>query len=141
MEKPTLTNKEDNTTCTDHEFADSGPREIMKVIRQNTTIQAEKLVRPYHGKWLRLTGPVRDIGAWHADASFAQVTLQNFCSGDSYVFFHFNDEAIVQNRLSLLNVDTKITIVGKITEIYALGITLSECKLESVHRTTELDSY
>lgn len=114
------------------EFSDAEPAEIMSVLTGATTdIQANKLLRPYYGKWLRVSGPLENATAWSSGSSL--VTFSNFLSiGENRVNAFFNDEHVVEGRLALLRVGTRLTIIGQITDVGRLGITLMHCEIESV---------
>jgi hypothetical protein len=116
----------------DREFADASPAEIMSVFQGNTAIQSDKLLRPHIGKWLRVTGPLHNVTTWSPTGHFSQVTLDNFTGNNIWMWFVFNDKRVVEGRLAALRIGTQLTIVGKISEIGRLGITLEECQIESV---------
>lgn len=115
------------------QFADATPAEMQGVFKEHTTIQAHKLVEPHLGKWVRLTGSLRDVSKWHG--TFAQVTLDDYnVMSDVTVFMYFTDKEVVDGRLAALNRGVEMTIVGKVERISASHVDLTECEIESVQR-------
>jgi hypothetical protein len=116
----------------DREFAYAGPKEILQEFQDHTEIQANKLVRPHYGKWLRAHGPLQNVDSWDASVKYATATLSNytFVTGNG-VFFKFCDKDIVEGRLAVLKRGTPITIIGKIDSIQPYAIWLKDCEIES----------
>ena len=135
--------KENSVTLTAHdeiapptypnrEFSDTGPEEIMKVLKENTGIQADKLLRPYYGKWMRFSGPLADVSPWTPYAKFATVSLSNYSVSTTNVIFYFQNRNVVEGRLAVLRPGTQLTIKGEISDIDPLWIQLNRCEIESV---------
>jgi hypothetical protein len=97
-----------------------------------TDIQAHKLVRPYYGKWLRLSGALDSVERWSESRRYSYVSLRNFIPPEAHVLFRFRDKQVLGNRLALLATGTEITVIGEIQSVTENYITLDMCELESV---------
>jgi hypothetical protein len=89
-----------------------------------TGIQAAKLVSVYLGKWMRVTGPLGNVGAGPEPY---QVTFAGY---NNRTYMYFRDPRAVE-RLSMLTLGTEIVVVGQITQIRASWVDLADCELIS----------
>jgi hypothetical protein len=117
-------------------FTNMTPSGMLKVRRDNTAIQAAKILEPYIGQWLRIRGPVDDVSPWitWTVGGESRVTFSNmrFMHDNKYVIMIFNNEEVVENRLAAIPRGTCMTVIGKISEISALAVTIVECEIESI---------
>jgi hypothetical protein len=118
-----------------HEFSDVNASYIMKIYKEHSEIQAQKLVQPYIGKWLRVTGPLGNVGEWHDYQGGSFVYLQQRPDAEP-VLMRFSDRKVVEGRLAGLPIGADITAIGRIDSV-VLGndIMLEDCELESVRVT------
>ena len=99
------------------EFVKQTAEELMAAFKGYTQIQAEILSRPYIGKWLKMSLRIRNIGSGGLV----------FAKKDETVILHFKKEWI--DHLSVLSMDNQITAIGRITNLSASWLELSECEL------------
>ena len=86
--------------------------------------QAGRVIEPYIGKWMQLSGKVANAGEFSYGSS--TVTFIKELS-DPTVFMRFNEIRIP--RLSILRRTNYINVIGKIKSIDAFAVTLDECEL------------
>ena len=94
---------------------------------QHTSIQAAKLAEAYIGKWLTVSGPIGDVlGAsdLHRMVVFANRTISSYNTVN--MFFRDKEQF---SQLSTLRRGDNITVIGKITEVNAIQVSLDECEL------------
>lgn len=96
-------------------FVHRTPRELVGLFKRETSEQAQKQADAFYGKWLKVSGPLGDVGAW--TGGFSQVTFGYKTFFDVTVFMMFRDRAYVENRLSLLRKGDRITVQGQIERI------------------------
>jgi putative nucleic acid binding protein len=103
---------------------------IDNIFKQNLDAQAQKLVEPYIGKWLRIAGLVNNA-AHHP--KMWQVFLHFEIDGSLFgiqVVLYFADTW--NEHLSMVTRDTNITVIGRIVKVHSGGIELQACELENV---------
>src|SRR5271155_2521408 len=110
-------------------FAETTPTEIAEIISAHSTIQAQKLLAPYRGQWLRIEGKIQDISEY--DHGFSMVTIDSR-RGEPEIIFFFTDRKVVERRLFGLKRGTHAVIVGQIDWMKFNDIALTNCELESV---------
>ena len=107
------------------EFVDITPTFLIGIMSDSTRtrVQNQRVIEPYIGKWLKITGNVNDI---YPNSIF-------FCSEDHPDKQGYNlmlaptDEW--KSQFHLLERGRKITVIGKFTEVGSQCITLRECEL------------
>ena len=103
------------------------PEHLTGFFKENTSIQAGRLAEAFIGKWMKISGPLSDVAG--AGDSHRQVTFSNrSLFGRNEVYMYFLD-AKQFDCLSTLKRGDTITVVGKIAEVNAIGITLRECEI------------
>jgi hypothetical protein len=114
------------------EFADVNAEYIIKFYREHSGIQAQKLVQPYMGKWLRVAGPLGDVGGWDNSTRCSYVSFR-YSLGVEPVLMEFSDRRVVEGRLAGLPLGAGLTVIGRIDSVAAgQAIILADCELESV---------
>jgi hypothetical protein len=109
-------------------FVNSTPEDLTRVFEEHTEIQAKTLVADAIGKWMKVTGPLGNVGEF---TSFSQVT---FVSGTFLhpihptIYMYFRKKKWF-DRISVLNRGNNITVVGRIREIRNGEIHLDNCEL------------
>jgi hypothetical protein len=111
----------------DRIFVDRKPRELVGLFKRETSVQAQKQAEAFYGKWLKVSGPLGDVGAW--TGNFSQVTFAYKTFFDVTVFMMFCDCAYVENRLSVLRKGDRITVQGQIERIDPISVQLTSCEL------------
>jgi hypothetical protein len=107
------------------------PAKLCRTGKSLTSAQKQSVRELYYGLWLRVDGPVSDVGPW--DKSYCRVTLKREFRG-STVQLRFTDEWVFHNRLAVLGKRSGITVIGRITEITDVSVILTNCEIESVWR-------
>ena len=103
-------------------FSNRSPEELVALIKGLTSVEAEAATELHIGTWLRVHGTVFDVEKLE---DRAQVLLSR---GDgSGVFLHFDKSW--WNRVKLLRVKEKISVIGKIRFIDRNMIHLENCEL------------
>jgi hypothetical protein len=105
------------------------PRKLAAMCKNRTAAQAEKVLRPYYGRVIMISGQLVDVSEWMIDYSQVEVRLG---SRDPRVFMHFTNPATFDSVLSKLRPGTRITVTGVIAEIRESSITITDCELESL---------
>jgi hypothetical protein len=90
---------------------------------EHTSIQAEKLVEAFIGKWVRVSGTVGNVTAIAGGGAKVQLPRD---SEHSMVFMRFNDKSVVE----VLKKGDPITVIGKIRQVSTLWLELENCELE-----------
>jgi putative nucleic acid binding protein len=112
-------------------FVEDSPKRLIAIYKKYTKAQAQKLLRPYCGRWIRVMGTLGDVGEW--TGSNSTVTFQpSFRS--AAVFMVFTDKDVFDKSLSILRAGTHITVIGKIERIDSKSMQITDCEIESVGR-------
>ncbi len=112
-------------------FVESTPKDLVALFKTRTSAQAQRVLEPLYGQWMRLHGTVGDVGEWTDSGS--EVVFQS-PPRDPYVSMMFKDKNVFDNSLSVLKAGVRITIVGQIERIDAAGIQITNCEIESIGR-------
>jgi len=108
-------------------FVDITPEDLVRVFKEYTEIQARTRVADVIGKWMKVSGPLGNVGDF---TSFAQVTFALRPSPRATVFMYFRKKKWF-DRISLLNRGNDITVVGRISEVKYGELHLDNCELIS----------
>ena len=108
------------------EIVDVTPEYLAEFFRDRTSIQADKLAAAYLGKWMKVSGPLGNIGGI---TTFSQVTFAFNTFGSLSVYLLFRDGDVVENRVSTLSQGDQITVLGQIDRIDAVSLQLGNCGL------------
>lgn len=105
------------------------PTFLNSLLGGHTQMQADNIVAVYIGKWITLSGSVSQVTASDSSSVFTRSSLVTFdqARGEPMVFMHFDEQW--KEQLSILRPGSRITVVGRITKIYRLGINLEQCEL------------
>ena len=107
------------------------PERLLSFFEENTAIQATELIKDRIGQWMRVTGTVKNVGAFNG--FFAQVPFENnflqprtwFDCADIYCYFRKPQI----NRLKVMKRGDKITVIGQIKRVSKLNLDLNNCEL------------
>jgi hypothetical protein len=106
---------------------DVTPDDLWKICDEYTTLQAQKLIGIYVGKWIRVSGPFGDVmGKEPLQVTFASRTFRNV------IFMYFSLEW--HDRLVVLKRGALIAVIGRIVEVNQIELHLGHCELEVLHR-------
>jgi hypothetical protein len=106
-------------------FVDSRPEDLTRVFQEHTEIQARTRVADAIGKWMKVSGPLGNVGDF---TSFAQVTFVHRPSPHPTVYMYFRKKKWF-DRVSVLNRGNDITVVGRIREVRYGELHLDNCEL------------
>ena len=110
---------------------DAEPRVLLDYFKTLTSTQANKLIEPVVGSWMRVRGSVTDVDTFdtghHAKDPGGTVHLK-VASSDPYFSLGFSSRHEV-NRLKLLQKGQEITVAGRIDTIEDRGFWLRDCEL------------
>jgi hypothetical protein len=115
----TVTQPEERT------FVDSRPEDLTRVFKEHTEIQARTRVADAIGKWMKVSGPLGNVGDF---TSFAQVTFMYRPSPHPEIYMYFRKKKWF-DRVSVLNRGNDITVVGRISEVKYGELHLDNCEL------------
>ena len=109
-------------------FVDLTPEQLIAFYKDNTSIQADKLVASSIGKWMPISGKLDQVIS--SFPGFAQLTFAGRGTG-TQVFMYFRGQMLI-DRLALLKRGTKITVHGPIEKVDPFAVHLSDCELIEV---------
>lgn len=104
---------------------DITPENLTAIYREHTGVQANKLIEIYVGKWLRVSGAVRNV----AEFSDSSLIVYMLC-GDGAVAAEFIEQRWVDHVVALRK-GTIITVVGKLHRVDEKYTWLKECELSN----------
>jgi hypothetical protein len=108
------------------EMVDVTPDYLMGLFDQHTSIQAQRLIEPYIGKWMKISGKLSDI---MDNEYFSQVTFERDPQkryGAVYMYFRQPDR---RDRLSVIRRGTNLTVMGQIRNVANIELHLDKCEL------------
>jgi hypothetical protein len=120
--------KEDDAPAT-RQVVDVTPEYLVGFFDAHTSMQASKLVEPYLGKWMKVSGPMGTVGGF---TTFSQVAFAFGTFGSLPVYLWFRDRDVVENSLSALEKGDQITVLGQIDQVDAVRLQLDNCELIDV---------
>jgi hypothetical protein len=115
------------TTATVDELAD--------LPRGHSSLHVKNVIAPHLGTWLRATGQVQDVSKrdWGKRHYHVRVTVpdDHIWSNRTNLFIECTDE-VQGARAATLSIGQFVDVVGRINEIEAHGITLTEGELDRI---------
>jgi len=96
------------------------PEYLMGLFIGHTGVQGKKLLEPYIGKWIKVSGPLSNVRPT-SPGILALVSI-----GNKHVFMHFGDQW--RERLSVLRLEDKITALCEIREAELFELSLDKCE-------------
>jgi hypothetical protein len=99
--------------------------------RRNTGAEKQRLLAPYIGRRMQITGIVIDVSKWNGSSSLVTVRpyIRNFTAS-----MNFSDKDTFDQHLEILTAKTQVTVIGTIEQIGPNGISLVECEIVSISR-------
>jgi hypothetical protein len=97
--------------------------DLMKMLDGNTMMKEDVLARPFIGKWIEITLPVKNV------VQREDETLVMFTRPDAFasqIWLHFPGD---RERLEILDVGDTLTAVGRITELSSVVMRLYGCEM------------
>jgi hypothetical protein len=106
-------------------FIDVSPAYLMDLYKNRTSVQGDALASAYVGKWIVVTGKVRDI--YETGGTF---TAQIYDKDEKFISASFSKEA--SERISHVAHGTTITISGEVAYIDLTRTKLQSCDLDKI---------
>lgn len=103
---------------------DVTPQTLMGMFEGKTTVSARRLVQPYLGKWMKISGRFQNLGTL-GSATYSVRLSTRF---DHAYLFYFSKESW-EHQLELLQIGQQVALVGKVTKIDEWSIVLEDCEL------------
>lgn len=100
------------------------PEDLWALFAGLTDLQAAKVIEPFIGKRMTVSGPLRNVGEWMG--TFSQASLDR--ADPHTVYLHFWDKSWL-DHLSVLKRGDAITARGVIARIERIGMLLTDCEL------------
>jgi hypothetical protein len=97
---------------------------LTNICKEHMAIQAEKLIQPFIGKWMKVVGRVADIK--EEDSGMKVIFERN----ESLLYILTFDDRSWRDHLLVMPRGTQINALGKIQNIAATWISLTSCKLQ-----------
>jgi hypothetical protein len=110
-------------------FISGTPKTLIAVFKTHTSAQAQKLLEPHYGQWMRVSGALGDVGEW--TDNYSRVVFQS-SSRDAAVVMIFKDKNVFDKGLSVLHTGVRMTVIGRIERIDSIGVQLADCEIESI---------
>jgi hypothetical protein len=79
-------------------IVDVTPEYLMSLFAEHTSIQAKRLIEPYIGKWMRVSGPLGNVSN---NEYFAQIVFEHRPSSHTQIYMYFR-QPDRSDRLSVL---------------------------------------
>jgi hypothetical protein len=104
------------------------PEYLTGLFKGHTSIQAQKLIEPFIGNWMAISGSLKEVMSSSPD--YAQVTFwgRGVFDNLSTVYTYFRSKESIA-RLSILRPKDSITVVGQLKEISNIAVNLDNCEL------------
>jgi hypothetical protein len=97
--------------------------DLMNLFEGKTALQTESVAKPYIGKWIEISMPVRNVFNNENETS---VLLTAEETSVRFVFMHFNK---ARERLDLVDVGDTLTGFGQIRELSSMNMHLYDCEM------------
>lgn len=112
-------------------LVEASPEHLVRFYRDNLTIQADSLVEPFVGKWMRVSGRVRDVSRHDR---FTSLDLdRDPPKGEEQAAglnLYFYDEKYIDERVRTLTRGQQVILVGKVEKASAWSVSLGDCEFE-----------
>lgn len=105
------------------------PDYLSNIFKEHVDIQAINLIKTFIGKWMKVNGTIFNIGAPFRLANGSEICSVSFESKSltqTSVIMYFNKEWI--DRLSVLKLGDKLTVLGQIEKVDRYTLTLENCE-------------
>jgi hypothetical protein len=106
-------------------IVDVTPEYLMELFREHTSIQGQRLIEPYIGKWMRVSGLLGDVSN---NEYFSQVVFEHRPRTFTALYMYFR-QPDRSDRLSVLPRKTKLTVLGQIERVTSMEVHLDNCEL------------
>ena len=104
-------------------FVTETARDLIKMFNEHTEIRATKLVQPYLGKWLSISGTLGNVSVPTKTCIGASIHDKK----GQYVSLTFDRQW--GERLEIMKQGAPVSVIGKIERIQSLYVSLVDCEL------------
>ena len=116
----------------ERDFVSITPDQLVGFFRADqTTIQSNRTVEPYIGKWMKFEGDLGDVLSFRSDSAmvtFAPSIFTDKANSQKTFIMGFSGKEWVE-RLYVLPKGSHIVVEGQINRVSSTGIHLDHCKL------------
>jgi hypothetical protein len=107
-------------------FVDLTPDQLTAMCEGHTSAVATTLTQPFIGKWLKITGTIKDVVVHY---SIVRVLLQLITQENTRSSIDLNFDREWEDQLTVLIFGSRINVIGKIQSISKNGLYLEKCEL------------
>jgi hypothetical protein len=109
------------------------PEYLLGLFEGHTSIQARKLIEPFIGKWLKISGNLDEVMS--PSPNIAQVTFSDrgFQGKLASVYMYFRTKALI-DRLATMRRGDSVVVIGEIRNVNSSHVELEDCELEGLNR-------
>jgi hypothetical protein len=107
-------------------FVPVKPLDLMRIYKDNTEIQANKLAASYTDKWIQVSGIVSEVSPF--DNERVSISLRRSEGDFDFCLLLFSTKQWLE-RLQILPRGHSIIVNGQIGRIYSSGLILRNCEL------------
>jgi hypothetical protein len=107
----------------DRVVVDVTPQYLLSLGEGRTSVERDRITGIYFNKWLKVSGPVRNVNAIGHNTIIVSVTMDYM----KEISLRFN--AQWYDRVAILRIGQNIAAIGQIKEIYQTEIDLENCEL------------
>lgn len=107
-------------------FVDVPPAYLTGLLKDRLEIHGQKLVEPYIGKWLRVTGAVKNV-VNSIDGNSVIMSLDPVTAID-LILLLVKFDIKWQDRVHTLRENQQISVIGKIVTIQLFNLILEDCE-------------
>jgi hypothetical protein len=100
------------------------PDYLQDFFRDHTAMQAENLLKPFVGKWMKVSGSITNVTGFSSGVTLA---VRESNKGLIGLFLYFGTEWI--DHLAILRRGDEVHAIGKITKVDSLVVVLEDCEL------------
>jgi hypothetical protein len=104
-------------------LVDSTPEYLLSLGNGRTTIERNRITGVYLGKWLNVSGAVKNVNAAAGHGAIVRISIDN----TKEIALLFN--AQWYDRVTILRIGQNIAAIGQIKEIYLTEVELANCEL------------
>lgn len=90
-------------------IANVSPEYLCGFFEHHMTIHAQKLIAPFVGKWMKISGRLENVNDY---SEYLSVSLEEYLPPNIHVIFYFNSDC--KNRLEILKPGDQISFIGQI---------------------------
>lgn len=116
-------------------FVDITPEYLTGLFRKYTSFQATKLVDPYLGKWMKVSGFVMDVSSESNNATVHLMPSEQ--SAGFQIIAYFREQKWIDRTL-VLRCSDKVSVLGQISRVRISSLSLEYCETVSSNEANNL---